>query len=51
MSEENDLTPPFHAEHIGSLLRPPALRAAFREHRAGRMTDLAFRAAQDAAVE
>ncbi len=35
--------PPFRADHIGSLLRPPALRQAFREHAAGRLDDKRFR--------
>jgi len=42
--------PPFRADHIGSLLRPPALRRAFREHAAGTLSDDAFRAVQDAAI-
>ena len=41
---------PYHADHIGSLLRPRALRDAFRKHAAGEMTDAAFRAAQDEAI-
>lgn len=42
--------PPFRAEHVGSLLRPPALTAAFRDLQAKRITPAAFKAAQDAAV-
>ncbi len=42
--------PPFRADHIGSLLRPPALRQAFRKHAAGEISDEAFRAAQDDAI-
>jgi 5-methyltetrahydropteroyltriglutamate--homocysteine methyltransferase len=42
--------PPFRADHIGSLLRPRALRNAFRQHADGRMNDSAFRAAQDEAI-
>ena len=42
--------PPFRADHIGSLLRPKALREAFRKHAAGEMSDADFRAAQDAAI-
>jgi 5-methyltetrahydropteroyltriglutamate--homocysteine methyltransferase len=42
--------PPFRADHIGSLLRPRALRDAFRQHAEGRLQDDAFRAAQDAAI-
>jgi 5-methyltetrahydropteroyltriglutamate--homocysteine methyltransferase len=45
-----DGRPPFRADHIGSLLRPPALRKAFREHAAGTLSDDAFRVAQDAAI-
>lgn len=45
-----DGRPPFRADHIGSLLRPPALRKAFREHAAGTLSEEAFRAAQDAAI-
>jgi 5-methyltetrahydropteroyltriglutamate--homocysteine methyltransferase len=43
-------TPPFRADHIGSLLRPRALRQAFRAHAAKEMTDADFRSAQDAAI-
>ena len=42
--------PPFRADHIGSLLRPKALREAFRAHAAKTLDDAAFRAAQDAAI-
>jgi 5-methyltetrahydropteroyltriglutamate--homocysteine methyltransferase len=42
--------PPFRADHIGSLLRPRALRDAFRQHAAGQVNDSAFRAAQDSAI-
>jgi 5-methyltetrahydropteroyltriglutamate--homocysteine methyltransferase len=42
--------PPFRADHIGSLLRPRALRDAFRQHAEGRLQDDAFRAAQDLAI-
>lgn len=42
--------PLFRAEHIGSLLRPPALTAAFRSHHAGEMTDASFRDIQDASI-
>ncbi len=44
------MPPPFRAEHVGSLLRPEALRRAHRDHAAGRIDDDAFRAAQDEAV-
>lgn len=42
--------PPFRADHVGSLLRPKALREAFRMHAAGKISDSGLRAAQDAAI-
>ena len=42
--------PPFRAEHIGSLLRPPELLAARRAHEAGEITDEQLREAEDAAI-
>jgi 5-methyltetrahydropteroyltriglutamate--homocysteine methyltransferase len=42
--------PPFRADHIGSLLRPPRLRQAFREHADEKLTDAQFRAIQDDAI-
>jgi methionine synthase II (cobalamin-independent) len=44
------MTPPFKADHVGSLLRPRALRDAFRRHAAKEISDSDFRAAQDAAI-
>ena len=44
------MNPPFRADHIGSLLRPRALRDAFRRHAEQRIADAEFRAAQDAAI-
>jgi 5-methyltetrahydropteroyltriglutamate--homocysteine methyltransferase len=41
---------PARADHIGSLLRPTKLRAAFRKHASGDMPKPAFRAAQDEAI-
>ena len=35
--------PPFRAEHIGSLLRPRALKDAFRSHAAGDLDDAPFK--------
>ena len=43
-------SPPYRADHVGSLLRPPALVQARQEHAAGRLDDEALRAAEDAAV-
>jgi len=42
--------PPFHAEHIGSFLRPPELIEAARKVRDGALEVAAFRAVQDRAV-
>ena len=50
MNMHPDGRPPFRADHIGSLLRPQALRRAFRSHAAKEMSDTQFRAAQDAAI-
>jgi 5-methyltetrahydropteroyltriglutamate--homocysteine methyltransferase len=43
-------TPPFRADHVGSLLRPPELLQAREEHAAGRIDDEALRAVEDAAI-
>jgi 5-methyltetrahydropteroyltriglutamate--homocysteine methyltransferase len=42
--------PPFRADHIGSLLRPAALRQAFRKHAAGEMDDISFGRLQDQCI-
>ena len=42
--------PPSRAEHVGSLLRPPALTAAFRAWSAGEIDDDAFRRVQDECI-
>jgi len=42
--------PPFRADHVGSLLRPQALRQAFRQHGAGEIDDAAYRAVQDRCI-
>src|SRR3954451_16461827 len=42
--------PPFRADHVGSLLRPPALLRARDEHAAGRLSDDELRAAEDEAI-
>ena len=42
--------PPFRADHIGSLLRPPGLRQAFRDHLAGRLDDARFAEIQDQSI-
>jgi 5-methyltetrahydropteroyltriglutamate--homocysteine methyltransferase len=42
--------PPFRADHVGSLLRPPELLKARAEHQAGRIAAAALRTAEDAAI-
>jgi 5-methyltetrahydropteroyltriglutamate--homocysteine methyltransferase len=42
--------PPFRADHVGSLLRPKALREAFRWRGAGALSEQAFGELQDAAI-
>src|SRR5438045_5411391 len=41
------MKPPFHAEHIGSFVRPPRLIEAARAHKATRLDEAGFRAVQD----
>lgn len=43
-------TPPFRAEHIGSLLRPPSIPDAFRAHRKGELDDSELRMAREDAI-
>jgi 5-methyltetrahydropteroyltriglutamate--homocysteine methyltransferase len=43
-------TPPFRADHVGSLLRPPALREARAARAEGRISAEALRAIEDAAI-
>src|SRR3954447_1636067 len=42
--------PPFRADHVGSLLRPPELLDAREKHAAGRLSDEELRAAEDDAI-
>jgi 5-methyltetrahydropteroyltriglutamate--homocysteine methyltransferase len=42
--------PPFRADHVGSLLRPQALRQAFRRHAAGEVDDATFAQLQDQCI-
>jgi 5-methyltetrahydropteroyltriglutamate--homocysteine methyltransferase len=42
--------PPFRADHVGSLLRPPNLLAAREQHAAGAISDLQLREAEDEAI-
>ncbi len=42
--------PPFRAEHVGSLLRPPQLAAAREQYRAGRLSDAERAVVEDEAI-
>ncbi len=44
-------TPPFRADHVGSLLRPPELHAARAKREKGEIAPEAFAAIEDRAVE
>src|SRR4051812_31502228 len=43
-------SPPFRADHVGSLLRPPELSAARERWRKGEIDRAALRQAEDAAI-
>lgn len=43
--------PPFRADHVGSLLRPPELLAARERHAAGELDAEGLRAAEDTAID
>jgi 5-methyltetrahydropteroyltriglutamate--homocysteine methyltransferase len=43
-------TPPFRADHVGSLLRPPGLLQAREDYAAGRIDDDELRAVEDDAI-
>jgi len=43
--------PPFRADHVGSLLRPPELRQAFRRHATGELADAEFSSLQDRCIQ
>jgi 5-methyltetrahydropteroyltriglutamate--homocysteine methyltransferase len=43
-------SPPFRADHVGSLLRPPALQRAREDHAAGRIDAAELRAIEDEAI-
>src|SRR6266700_7108230 len=45
-----EATPPFRADHVGSLLRPPELLRARAERDAGRISAEELRAVEDAAI-
>jgi 5-methyltetrahydropteroyltriglutamate--homocysteine methyltransferase len=42
--------PPFRADHVGSLLRPAALREAFKRHAAKQIDDAEFARVQDGCI-
>ena len=42
--------PPFRADHVGSLLRPQALRQAFRQHAEKAVSDAEFKKLQDRCI-
>lgn len=42
--------PPFRADHVGSLLRPAALRQAFKQHANGHLSDAEFTRIQDECI-
>jgi 5-methyltetrahydropteroyltriglutamate--homocysteine methyltransferase len=50
MSKSASRRPPFAADHVGSLLRPVALRNAFRRHAAGEIDDVEFTRIQDQCI-
>src|SRR5712692_3450746 len=50
MSIRPDGRPPFRADHVGSLLRPPALREAFRRHAGNEIGDGEFARIQDGCI-
>jgi len=46
----SDANPPFRADHVGSLLRPPELLRARAEHQAGRLSAAELRRVEDSAI-
>jgi 5-methyltetrahydropteroyltriglutamate--homocysteine methyltransferase len=50
MATRTTQRPPFRADHVGSLLRPRALRDGFRQHAQGKLTASAFTEIQDKAI-
>src|SRR5262245_29991054 len=50
MAIRPDGRPPFRADHVGSLLRPPELRQAFRRRATGEIDEGAFAQIQDRAI-
>jgi 5-methyltetrahydropteroyltriglutamate--homocysteine methyltransferase len=50
VTKQSNGGPPFRADHVGSLLRPQALKDAFRDYHGGRIGAQEFRAIQDRAI-
>ena len=50
MKPANKLSPPFRADHVGSLLRPPAVLEARARRRDGQISDEQLRAIEDTAI-
>src|SRR5712691_1911320 len=50
MAATRDQSPPFRADHVGSMLRPQELKDAFRDFHGGRMAEAAFREVQDRCI-
>lgn len=50
MASQGSGAPPYRAEHVGSLLRPPELTHAFRAYRQGEIAAERFRQIQDRAI-
>ena len=44
------MAPPFRADHVGSLLRPPELLRARAEHQAGRLSAEELRRVEDGTI-
>ena len=51
MNGSNYSTPPNRAEHIGSLLRPQKLRAAFKQYRSREITAQMFEVVRDTCID
>ena len=50
VTKQGNFGPPFHADHVGSLLRPQALKDAFRAYDGGKIGADEFREIQDRAI-
>ncbi len=50
MSIRPDGRPPFRADHVGSLLRPPALRQAFKRYESGEISEAEFARIQNTCI-